>query len=122
MTISVRVLDTTGGRPVSGLPVSLYRRSDSGTWSRLARVRTDARGHVRSFTDRPLPGGSYRLVFATGDHFGDQGADALYTEIILTLQYPGDAARLHVPLFLSPFSHSTCRGNPRSTPHPALTT
>ncbi|MER6033403.1 MULTISPECIES: hydroxyisourate hydrolase [unclassified Streptomyces] len=110
MGVSVRVLDSTGGRPVRDLAVALYGR-ERGDWARVAGACTDSDGRIGSFVPHPLPRGVYRLVFATGDYFRDQGAEALYPEIIVSVRYPG-VSDLHIPLFLSPFSYSTHRGSP----------
>lgn len=110
MSISVRVLDSTSGRPASGLAISLHT-PEHGDGPSLARVRTDDAGRVDPLGPALLPRGAYRLVFATGEYFRELGFETHYTEVILSVHYPGDAVDLHIPLFLSPFSYSTHRGS-----------
>ena len=58
MTVSTHVLDTSRGRPASGVAVSL--ESDGAV---VAAAVTDADGRVASFGS--VPPGLYRLVFDT---------------------------------------------------------
>lgn len=109
MSISVRVIDSTNGRPVADLAVTLHVR-EQGSWPAVARSRTDNAGKIGSMCDQALPYGSYRLVFDTGEYFAERAVDSLYAEVIVSLQYPGDPGDLHVPLLLSPFSYTTYRG------------
>ncbi|MFD4371330.1 hydroxyisourate hydrolase [Streptomyces sp. NPDC058486] len=115
MSISVRVIDSSSGRPVEDLVVTLHAR-EHGAWPAVARSRTDSGGRIGSLSDRALPHGSYRLVFETGEYFAERAVDSLYAEVIVSLHYQGDPGHLHVPLLLSPFSYTTYRGlAPRTT-------
>ncbi|WP_329619473.1 hydroxyisourate hydrolase [Streptomyces sp. NBC_01255] len=109
MSISVRVIDSTNGRPVADLAVTLHAR-ENGSWPAVARSRTDSAGKIGSICDEALSYGSYRLVFDTGEYFAERAVDSLYTEVIVSLHHPGDPSDLHVPLLLSPFSYTTYRG------------
>ncbi|MEU6974967.1 MULTISPECIES: hydroxyisourate hydrolase [unclassified Streptomyces] len=111
MSISVRVVDSTNGRPVADLAVTLHGRQHDA-WPVVARSRTDASGTVGSLSGpTALPHGSYRLVFETGEYFAERAVDSLYAEVILSLHYQGDPSDLHLQLQLSPFSYTTYRGH-----------
>ncbi|MEV7279394.1 hydroxyisourate hydrolase [Streptomyces sp. NPDC093111] len=111
MSISVRVVDSTNGRPVADLAVTLHARQHD-TWPEVARSRTDAGGTVGSLSGpAALPHGAYRLVFATGEYFAERAVDSLYAEVILSLHYQGDPSDLHLQLQVSPFSYTTYRGH-----------
>lgn len=110
MTISTHVLDTTRGRPATGLAVTLRRRGADGDWSVVARAVTDADGRVKDLSGGPLPSGDYRLEFATGEYFKGLGTTVFYPEVFVTVASTDGDAHLHVPLLLSPFGYSTYKG------------
>lgn len=108
--ISTHVLDSSQGRPVSRLVVTLEGADPSG-WRELAKGLTDLDGRIASL----LPGGvsaagEYRLRFATGDYFRRLGQVGLYPEVAINVWLdPG--TNYHLPLLLSPFGYSTYRGS-----------
>jgi 5-hydroxyisourate hydrolase len=96
MSVSTHVLDTSRGRPASGVSVALERDG-----ALVAAATTDADGRVGSFG--AVPPGAYRLVFDTAAHsefFPRVSVDFIVGE-----------ERLHVPLLLNPFGYSTYRGS-----------
>jgi len=110
--ISTHVLDTTRGRPATGLAVTLRRRGPDGDWSVVARAVTDADGRVKDLSNGRVAAGDYRLEFATGKYFSESGVEVFYPEVFVTvIAGDGDGdAHLHVPLLLSPFGYSTYKG------------
>lgn len=106
MSLSTHVLDTTNGRPATGLPVRLEYFTGSG-WRVVARGVTDADGRLRDWVGE-LPAGQYRLIFDTGDYHGE---DAFFPEVAVNFRMSEPNQHYHVPLLLSPFSYSTYRGS-----------
>jgi 5-hydroxyisourate hydrolase len=105
MSLSTHVLDTSRGRPASGVAVRLDERRD-GDWVPVDERRTDADGRVAGWA---VPGtGVYRLVFGTGDYLGP---DAFYPEVPVTFRIGDPTEHYHVPLLISPFGYSTYRGS-----------
>ncbi|EON24669.1 MULTISPECIES: hydroxyisourate hydrolase [Nocardioides] len=102
-TLSTHVLDTTLGRPASGVAVSL---SGEGT---SAEAVTDSDGRVADL-GRALEPGTYTLRFDSGAYFAQRGTDGFYPEVLVTFTVSG-AGHVHVPLLLSPFGYSTYRGS-----------
>jgi len=94
-TLSTHVLDTSAGRPASGVPVALYRGADV-----VARGTTDGDGRIRELA-KDLAPGTYRLVFETPSPF--------FRRVALDVEL-GDGAH-HVPLLLSPFGVTAYRGS-----------
>ena len=98
--ISTHVLDTSTGRPISGVGACLFLADEqvgSGT--------TDADGRIR---DLPVLGqGTYRIVFAIGDHF----PDGFYPDVSISFRVRDETAHYHVPLLISPFGYTTYRGS-----------
>ena len=113
MIISTHVLDTTRGRPATGLAVTLRRRGADGDWSVVARAITDADGRVKDLSvGQPLSAGDYRLEFATGEYFKGLGlgTTVFYPEVFVTVAADEQDTHFHVPLLLSPFGYSTYKG------------
>lgn len=110
--ITTHVLDTSRGRPASGVPVLLEIRADDG-WREIARAETDADGRARQLLPpgSPLAAGTWRLTFGVGSYFAAQGVESFYPEatIVFTIGDPGQ--HYHVPLLLSPYGYSTYRGS-----------
>jgi 5-hydroxyisourate hydrolase len=107
MGISTHVLDTSLGKPASGVAVVLEREGVA-----VARGVTDADGRARLVAEAPSPG-RWRIVFATGPYLSAGGQSAFFPEVAIAFEIAaGDpAGHYHVPLLLSPFGYSTYRGS-----------
>jgi 5-hydroxyisourate hydrolase len=110
--ITTHVLDTSRGRPASGVPVVLEIRSEAG-WREIGRAETDGDGRVRQLlpADSPLVVGIYRLTFQVETYFQAQGIEGFYPEATIVFHVRDAAQHHHVPLLLSPFGYSTYRGS-----------
>ncbi len=104
-TLSSHVLDTSLGRPASGVPVELH----SADGEVLESAVTDADGRVGRLGGELAPG-AYRLRFDTGAHFAATGREGFYPEVVVAFTV-GAEAHYHVPLLLNPFGYSTYRGS-----------
>jgi 5-hydroxyisourate hydrolase len=109
--ISTHVLDLAKGVGGADVPVVLLQKGAAGTWTEVARAKTDADGRVRSFGDaKSFKTGIYKLQFdMTG--YAHSGAQPFFPEIDLVFQVTDAAAHYHVPVVVSPFGYSTYRGN-----------
>ena len=113
ITLSTHVLDTSSGRPATGVNVELSVQDDSG-WRTLARAVTDADGRVSGFEVGDGGGidpGLYRLRFSSGAYFAASGTPSFHPSIDVAFTVPGGDAHYHVPLLLSPFGYTTYRGS-----------
>jgi 5-hydroxyisourate hydrolase len=108
--ISSHVLDTSTGRPASGLEVRL-ERWDGKTTSGIATATTNGDGRIRDWIPDGVPPGRYRLVFETGGWFRAAGRETLYPEVIVEFEVGDGVSHYHLPLLLSPFGYSTYRGS-----------
>ena len=110
--ITTHVLDTSRGRPASGVPVVLEVQSEAG-WREIGRAQTDQDGRARQL----LPAGSalisgvYRLTFDTESYFRSLGIEGFYPETAIVFHVRDASQHFHVPLLLSPFGYSTYRGS-----------
>jgi 5-hydroxyisourate hydrolase len=110
--ITTHVLDTSRGRPASGVPVILEIRTEDG-WREIGRGETDADGRARQLLPHgsPLTAGTWRLTFDVGIYFTALAIESFYPEasIVFIIRDPGQ--HYHVPLLLSPYGYSTYRGS-----------
>jgi 5-hydroxyisourate hydrolase len=107
--ITSHVLDTSAGRPASGLRATL-ERSGSGDHALVASTTTDAEGRIRDWIPGGVTPGRYRLVFETGAWFRAAGRETLYPEVVIEFEVGDDVSHYHLPLLLAPFGYSTYRG------------
>ncbi len=109
--ITTHILDTTKGRPASGVTIVLAAQQPDG-WHEIARGVTNADGRVANLlpTAAPLPLGVYRLTFLVAAYFQREATASFYpfVEIVFDL---ATTEHYHVPLLLNPFGYATYRGS-----------
>jgi 5-hydroxyisourate hydrolase len=110
--ITTHVLDTSRGRPASGVPVLLEIRENQ-RWREIGEGRTDEDGRVRQLLPAgfALLRGIYRLTFGTGIYFEEQKIEGFYPETTIVFHVRDANQHHHVPLLLSPYGYSTYRGS-----------
>ena len=108
-TISTHVLDTSIGRPASGVAVTLLRQQGAA-WIEAFAGDTDADGSVPALRDVSADAGSWRLTFDAGSYFHRRGLESFYTVVTVDFVLRADGHH-HVPLLISPFGYSTYRGS-----------
>ena len=117
MGLSTHVLDTMHGTPAGGMRASLYTL----TGGQPVLVRSfvlDADGRAPGgplYDASNLRAGCYRLVFEVADYFRGKGVDLpdppFLDRVTLDFGVANTAQHYHVPLLVSPWSHSTYRGS-----------
>jgi len=109
--ITTHVLDTSAGRPGSGISVQLMQNI-SNEWKAIAQGITNAEGRVSDLlpAGKNLSTGDYKMVFETGMYYSAQNIKTFYpaVEILFTIF---DDSHYHVPLLMNPFGYSTYRGS-----------
>ena len=100
-TLSTHVLDTSTGKPASGVRVRLETQRDSRV---IASAKTDADGRIAELAQGLEPG-VYRIVFETGEY----ATDSFFAQVTLDVQL--DGGHTHVPLLLSRFGVTSYRGS-----------
>lgn len=108
--ITTHVLDTSAGRPATGLAVRLERVTEPRR-APLATATTDGDGRVLDWLAAGLEPGRYRLVFETGAWFRTTGRQTLYPEVVIEFDVAEGVKHYHLPLLLAPFGYSTYRGS-----------
>jgi 5-hydroxyisourate hydrolase len=109
--ITTHVLDTSRGRPASGVRLALHFH-EHGAWKELAHGATDEDGRCKTLTPAvAIAPGRYKIVFETGAYFAAQKVETFYPEVSVIFEVKDGAAHYHVPLLLSPWGYSTYRGS-----------
>ena len=109
--ISTHVLDTSRGRPATGVPVLLeYWQAGEG-WKILGRSTTDEDGRCRDLMrEHTVAAGLHRLTFDAGAYYARLEAETFFPEIAVVFEVRDAGNDYHVPLLLSPYGYSTYRG------------
>ena len=110
--ITTHILDTSLGKPASGVKLILSRQIDTG-WTELGAGTTDDDGRVSSLLDLnvTLPEGNYKLMFDVGSYYRTLDTPCFYPLVEIMFTISGDGQHYHVPLLLNPFGYSTYRGS-----------
>jgi 5-hydroxyisourate hydrolase len=109
--ITTHILDTSKGRPASGITIILYLGKND-EWKEMKRGRTNEEGRITDLLgkDVMLQKGMYKLRFETKEYFDKAGTPTFYpyVEIVFDIQ---SNEHYHIPLLLNPFGYSTYRGS-----------
>jgi len=111
-TLSVHILNQQTGKPSPNVTVVLEKRTDSG-WQKLATAKTDNNGRIASLypQESAMTKGVYKVTFATGNYFQQNGQASFFPEIPVIFNVSQENEKLHIPLLLSQYGYSTYRGN-----------
>ncbi|MBK8552641.1 MAG: hydroxyisourate hydrolase [Ignavibacteria bacterium] len=109
--ITTHVLDTSSGRPASGISIQLFLKNDDG-WKLTGEGMTDENGRISDMlkTGEILEPGIYKMKFETELYFKEKDIKSFYpyVEIIFNID---SEEHYHIPLLLSPYGYSTYRGS-----------
>lgn len=110
--ITTHVLDTHTGKPASGMPISIHKRQDDGTYQILASGVTNQDGRIRNLlAEGSLEPGVYKMHFDTQTYFRSLNTKGFYPEAVICFEISSIDEHYHIPLLLSPFGYSTYRGS-----------
>ncbi|HAU41094.1 MAG TPA: hydroxyisourate hydrolase [Gammaproteobacteria bacterium] len=113
--LTTHVLDTSAGRPGSGIAWTLYRLEDDHSLLCKGITNDDGRNDGPILSGEAFMVGTYELRFEVGDYFrrndATLGTPAFLDTVVLRfgIQDPGE--HYHVPLLVSPYGYSTYRGS-----------
>jgi 5-hydroxyisourate hydrolase len=114
--LTTHVLDTAHGGPAAGMRVALWRL-DGATPVLLQSVTLNADGRAPAplLAGEAFCRGRYQLVFQVGAYFRARGVvlpdPPFLDEVPLAFGIADPSSHYHVPLLVSPWSHSTYRGS-----------
>jgi 5-hydroxyisourate hydrolase len=114
--ITTHVLDTSSGRPASGLKLSIFSCSNPTVependyvWQKLLETVTDENGRAKLCFNIMV--GIYKIVFYTQTYFQKNGTPNFYPKVEIIFRILDLTTHYHVPLILSPYGYSTYRGS-----------
>ncbi len=111
MGISTHILDTSKGKPATGVNVALEIR-DGEWWSEIATGKTDADGRaVLLPKETPAAAGVYRISFDTGSYYKKEKLKGLYPIVEIAFTVVKGEKHYHVPLLLTANGYTTYRGS-----------
>ncbi|WP_147804171.1 hydroxyisourate hydrolase [Alkalicoccus halolimnae] len=116
--LTTHVLDTSIGRPASGILVELWRyEPKAGEFQKICEGRVKENGRF----DKPLLEGTemrtgrYEMLFHVYDYFQSQEVyqtePPFYNVIPVSFGIADAAEHYHVPLLIAPGGYSTYRGS-----------
>jgi 5-hydroxyisourate hydrolase len=110
MSLSTHILDTTLGRPASGVEM-LFETLRGSTWMPLSRGVTDNDGRCKTLLGQdPLEQATYRIRFHTGPYFIAMNIVPLYPYIDIVFTVADPSQHYHIPLLLTANGYTTYRG------------
>ena len=109
--ITTHILDTTKGKPASGVKIILYQQ-DTDNWNKIAVGITNMDGRIVDLLRKNtnLPTGIYKLKFETKAYFDSNSIDTFYPFVEVVFEI-ASAEHYHIPLLLNPYGYSTYRGS-----------
>jgi len=109
--ITTHVLDTSIGKPGSGLTIRLQQALGK-RWRTIAQGITNHDGRIPDLLppNRFLNPAAYRMVFGTAAYFAARQVTGFYPTVEITFT-TFDHTHYHVPLLINPFGYSTYRGS-----------
>jgi 5-hydroxyisourate hydrolase len=112
MGISTHILDTSFGRPASGVPLTLAFMNN-GVWSLLNDAVTDADGRCKYLLPPTLPlqRGFYRIRFEIAAYFKQNHLEGLYPFVEIVFTVSDNDQHYHIPLLLTANGYTTYRGS-----------
>ena len=116
MGLSTHVLDTMHGGPAAGMQVQLFAlEGDKVTLLKSLTLNHDGRTDAPLFDNHSLKVGTYRLSFDVAGYFKAKGVQLPEPNFLNVVHLDFGVAHAdqhyHVPLLVSPWSHSTYRGS-----------
>ena len=114
--LSTHVLDTSTGKPASGVRIDLYSiNSDARVHLKTVVTNSDGRTDEPLLSSDTIPTGAYQLEFHAGDYLRAAGLElpepAFLEVIVIRFGVSEAGGHYHVPLLLSPYGYSTYRGS-----------
>ncbi|MEO5647711.1 MAG: hydroxyisourate hydrolase [Chitinophagaceae bacterium] len=108
--LTTHILDTSTGKPASGVEIILYKLQD-GTWQSIAKGSTNNDGRIPNLLDDETKlMGIYKMRFETKSYFTNNKIVSFYPFIEISFNIDS-TEHYHIPLLLNPFGYTTYRGS-----------
>ncbi len=107
--ITTHILDTSLGRPASGVQVTL-EFANGENWAKIGSGTTNQDGRTEPLVNE-CQKGTYRISFEVGEYFRKSKTSAFYPSVQIQFRVENPGEHFHVPLLLNPYGYSTYRGS-----------
>jgi 5-hydroxyisourate hydrolase len=108
MSVVVKAIDGTYGRPAVGISVQLFRDIE-GSWAEQQRGMTDEEGHIAQLRDIPFEHGMYRLEFDLDSYFSSMGITPFYPTVVMKFRIADPSQGYYISLVITPSAYCTYR-------------
>jgi len=113
--LTTHILDVRNGRPAAGIPISLYKITNSVS-ELLGQFisNQDGRTDQALLESNEFMSGEYLLEFHIGKYFSGEcgeGAPPFLNTVPIRFGVSDPSDHYHVPLVCSPWTYSTYRGS-----------
>jgi 5-hydroxyisourate hydrolase len=108
MSVSVRVVDGTYGRPAAGVSVRLDRDVE-GSWAKQHSDVSDEEGRLSPLDGARFGRGVYRLEFDLDSYFTSMGIAPFYPVATMSFRIADPAHAHHISLIITPSAYCTYR-------------
>ena len=113
--LTTHVLDTSAGKPGSGIRLDLYRIGKQRQHLITTMTNEDGRCDQALLQDSEFSQGEYEIVFQAGEYFAGRGIELpeppFLNQVVIRFSVSDASEHYHVPLLLSPYGYSTYRGS-----------
>lgn len=110
--LSTHVLDLTTGRPAAGMKIHLFRHSEKPLLLKTVMTNEDGRTDGPLLDAAAMVAGPHELVFCVRDYFATRGMACEFLDCVpVHFTITNSNAGYHVPLLVTPWAYSTCRGS-----------
>ena len=106
ISLSSHVLDTTSGKPVADMPVTLTCPDGS-----QVTVSTNSDGRCKDWPGISFTEGTYQVRFECKNYLVDNYGQSFYPFVDIHFEITQEGGHYHVPLLVSPFGFSSYRGS-----------
>lgn len=106
ISLSSHVLDTTSGKPVADMPVTL-----TGPDGSQVTAVTNSDGRCMDWPGITFSAGIYAIRFECKDYLIANHGQSFYPFVDIHFEMTEDGGHYHVPLLISPFGFSSYRGS-----------
>ena len=114
--LTTHILDTTKGKPATGVDIVLYYIVNSDPmaigWKEMTRGITNNDGRIPNLLNKDvvLEHGVYKMLFQTKPYFDKQNIKTFYPYVEIVFEI-NSSEHYHIPLLLNPYGYSTYRGS-----------
>jgi 5-hydroxyisourate hydrolase len=110
MSVVVKAVDGTYGRPAVGISVRLARDVE-GSWAEQQRGTTDEEGNIPQLRSVQFAHGVYRLELDLDSYFSSMGITPFYPTVVMKFRIADPSQSYYISLVITPSAYCTYRAS-----------